>query len=107
MVTIVTEVQVKAGSASQWDELMRERMSTARKHAGWVGGQLLQPESDPQRRVIVGTWKTRDDWKEWHNDPQFQETRSELDQLVSGPEACMWHDVVLEIRHEAGRNGTT
>ena len=55
---------------------------------GWLGGQLLQPESDPHRRVIVGTWKTRDDWKEWHTDPRFQETRAELNQLVRGPEEC-------------------
>ena len=54
MVTIMTEIQVKPGSEPQWDELMRERMSTARKHSGWVGGQLLQPEGDPHRRVIVG-----------------------------------------------------
>ena len=107
MVTIVTELQVKPGSAPQWDELMRERMSTARKHSGWVSGQLLQPEGDPHRRVIVGTWKTRDDWKDWHNDSQFQDTRAELDQLVAGPEACVWHDVVLEGSHEAGRDRAT
>jgi heme-degrading monooxygenase HmoA len=82
---------------------MRERMAAARKHSGWVGGQLLQPENEPQRRVIVGTWKTRDDWKEWHTDPRFHETRAELDQLVRGVEECSWHDVVLEIRREAGR----
>ena len=44
MVTIVTEVEVKQGSEPQWDDLMRERMAAARKHSGWVGGQLLQPE---------------------------------------------------------------
>ncbi len=100
MVTIVTEIRVKNGSEPQWDELMRERMATARKHSGWVGGQLLRPEGDPHKRVIVGTWKTRDDWKEWHTDPRFQETRAELDQLVGEPEECSWHDVVLEIRSE-------
>src|SRR5262245_10764354 len=44
MVTIVTEIRVKKGSEPQWDELMRERMATARKHSGWIGGQLLRPE---------------------------------------------------------------
>jgi hypothetical protein len=54
--------------------------------------------------VIIGTWKTRDDWKEWHTDPRFQESRGEFDQLVRGPEECSWRDVVLEIRREAGHD---
>jgi heme-degrading monooxygenase HmoA len=103
MVTIVTEVQLKEGSATPWDQIMRERMSAATKHSGWIGGQLLQPDNDPQRRVIVGTWNSRDDWKEWHTDPRFQKTRSRLDQLVRGPEECAWHDVLLEVRKQTGR----
>ena len=97
MVTIVTEVQLKAGAESEWDQIMRERMSAARKAPGCIGGQLLRPEDDPLRRVIVGTWRNRDDWKEWHTDPHFQGTRSKLDRLVQGPEDHAWHDVVLEI----------
>ena len=103
MVTIVTEIQVKEGSEPKWDEIMRQRMAAARKHAGWIGGQLLQPADDPLRRVIVGTWKSRDDWKRWHTDPGFQQARSELDQLVRDTEQCSWHDVVLEVRKETGR----
>ena len=54
MVTIVTEVQVKEGFEPKWDEIMRQRMAAAKKHSGWVGGQLLQPADDPQCRVIIG-----------------------------------------------------
>jgi heme-degrading monooxygenase HmoA len=98
MVTIVTDIHLKDGAAGDWDELMRERMAAARRQPGWVGGQLLQPTGDPQRRLIVGTWQTRDDWQAWHHDPSFEETRQELDELVSGPEQHMWHEVVLEVR---------
>jgi len=105
MVTIVTEVELKQGSEVRWDQLMRERMATVKARAGWIGGQLLQPDDDPRRRVIVGTWQTRDDWKEWHADPTFKKTRAELDQLVNGPEHHSWHDVVLEMRPGTGHAG--
>jgi heme-degrading monooxygenase HmoA len=105
MVTVVTEIQLKQGSESQWDRIMRERMAAATKHSGWVSGQLLQPDDDPRRRVIVGTWQSRDDWKQWHTDPRFQTTRAQLDQLVSGPEDCSWHDVVLDLRDDTGHDG--
>ena len=68
---------------------------------GWVGGQLLKPDGDPGRRIIVGTWRSRDDWRAWHTAPDFQATRAKLDTLVRGPEAHAWHDVVVEIEASA------
>jgi heme-degrading monooxygenase HmoA len=72
---------------------MRTRLSAARKASGWVGGQLLRPADKPDRRVIVGTWKTRANWEAWHHDPQFRQTRQRLDGLGSAPAEHWWHDV--------------
>jgi heme-degrading monooxygenase HmoA len=102
MVTIVTEIKLKDGAEPKWDEVMRERMVKATEQPGWIGGQLLQPEDDPHRRVIVGTWRSRDDWEQWHADPKFRETRAQLDDLVRGAEQHSWHDVVVEIRGGGG-----
>jgi heme-degrading monooxygenase HmoA len=98
MVTIVTDVELKEGAERKWDAVMRERMTEARKHGGWVGGQLLRSEEDPNKRVIVGTWKARSDWEQWHKDPRFADTRRQLDDLVSRPAEHWWHDVVLDVR---------
>ena len=101
MVTIVTEVGLRQGAERKWDEIMRERMSAAKDQPGWVGGQLLRPAGDPGRRVIVGTWRSRDDWHAWHSAPRFQATRAELDELVRGPEEHTWHEVVIDMDGEA------
>jgi heme-degrading monooxygenase HmoA len=69
MTTIVTEVELKDGAEREWDAIMAARMKEAKKRSGWVGGQLLASEEDPKKRVIVGTWKSRADWEEWHQDP--------------------------------------
>ncbi len=98
MVTIVTDVELKEGAERKWDAVMRERMTEARKHRGWVGGQLLRSEEDPNKRVIVGTWKARADWETWHKDPRFADTRRQLDDLVNRPAEHWWHDVVLDVR---------
>jgi heme-degrading monooxygenase HmoA len=74
MMTIVTHVHLKEGVARDWDAVMRTRLSAAKKRPGWVGGQLLRPADRQDRRVIVGTWKSRADWEAWHHDPQFTET---------------------------------
>src|SRR2546425_12374190 len=98
MMTIVTHVHLREGAGRDWDAAMRTRLSAARKASGWVGGQLLRPADKPDRRVIVGTWRTRANWEAWHHDPQFTETRQRLDGLESAPAEHWWHDVVLDVR---------
>ena len=101
MMTIVTHVHLKEGAARDWEAAMRTRLSAAKKRPGWVGGQLLRLADKPDRRVIVGTWRTRADWEAWHHDPKFTETRQRLDALESGPAEHWWHDVVLDVRQGA------
>jgi heme-degrading monooxygenase HmoA len=101
MRTIVTHVHLKEGAGRDWDAAMRTRLLAAKKRPGWVGGQLLVPADKRDRRVIVGTWRTRADWEAWHDNPQFTETRQRLDGLERAPAEHWWHDVVLDVRKTA------
>jgi heme-degrading monooxygenase HmoA len=101
MMTIVTHVHLKEDAGREWDGAMRARLSAAKKRPGWVGGQLLRPSDKPDRRVIVGTWKTRADLEAWHHDRQFAATRGRLDGLESGPAEHWWHEVVVDVRTSA------
>jgi heme-degrading monooxygenase HmoA len=98
MMTIVTHVHLREEAGPDWDAAMRARLSAARKASGWIGGQLLRPADKPDRRVIVGAWRSRADWEAWHHDPQFTETRQRLDGLERVPSEHWWHDVVLDVR---------
>jgi heme-degrading monooxygenase HmoA len=98
MMTIVTHVHLKEGAGPEWDAAMRARLSAAKKRPGWVGGQLLRQSDKPDRRVIVGTWKTCAEWEAWHHDRQFAATRGRLDGLESGPAEHWWHEVVVDVR---------
>ena len=98
MMTIVTHVTLKQGSEPEWDAAMRERLEAARNQPGWIGGQLLRPADEPDARVIVGTWESRDHWAAWHDAPAFQETRERLEGLQTGPAQMTWHEAVLDRR---------
>jgi heme-degrading monooxygenase HmoA len=101
MMTIVTHVTLKEGTEPEWDAAIRERLSAAKKRAGWVGGQLLIPLDGLNTRVIVGTWETRADWEAWHKDEAFAETRKRLEGLEAKPSEHWWHEVVLDVRPAA------
>jgi heme-degrading monooxygenase HmoA len=98
MKTIVTHVHLKPGAGRDWDAVMRKRLSAARMRPGWIGGQLLRPADNEDKRVIVGTWRTRADWDKWHHDPTFAETRQRLEGHENAPAEHWWHDVVLDVR---------
>jgi heme-degrading monooxygenase HmoA len=101
MMTIVTHIHLKEGAGREWDTAMGTRLSAAKKRPGWVGGQLLRPTDKPDRRVILGTWRTRADWEAWHQDRLFAETRRRLEGLESRPAEHWWHEVVLDVRKAA------
>lgn len=60
------------------------------------------PEDSPDTRVIVGTWRGRQDWESWHEDPEFLDTRTRLDELQAEPhQTVLGFDVIQDARAEA------
>jgi heme-degrading monooxygenase HmoA len=96
MMTVITTVTLKDEARNQWDRAMHERVRAASDMDGWVAVQLLREVEDPQRRVIIGTWRSREDWARWHDDESFKTTRAELAGLEDGPSKTIWYDVVQE-----------
>ena len=94
MMTIVTQVTLQEHGAEQWDNAMQTRVDAAKDRPGWVAVQLLKPVDDARRRVIVGTWESREHWAAWHDDETFVETRAQLDGLQDGPAETVWYDVL-------------
>ncbi len=94
MMTVVTTSKLRPGAEQDWDEAVRQRFESAHGQPGWVSGQLLTPEGEEHIRVIVGTWRTREDWEAWHQDPAFLEQRSRLEQLEAEPSTSQWYRVV-------------
>ena len=98
MMTVVTTTRLRPGGADEWDTAMRERFDSARGRAGWISGQLLTPEQDGDTRTIVGTWRSREDWQAWHDDPAFLEQRTVLERLEAEPSTSQWYVVVADAR---------
>ena len=96
MVTVVTRVRVKDGREDEWDDVFAKRAHAAREQDGFEFVQLCRPDDAPGERVIVGTWQTHDDWRTWHEDPAFLETRNELEEIDQESGQSQWYEVVVE-----------
>ncbi|HZU16647.1 MAG TPA: antibiotic biosynthesis monooxygenase family protein [Candidatus Dormibacteraeota bacterium] len=91
----MSQVRLRDGTGTTWDQVMAERLEAVRRLPGWVAGQVMKPMDDTSTRVIVGTWRSRSDWQEWHQSPTFLATRERLDRLEAGPRRQWWHEVTV------------
>src|SRR3954451_11492109 len=98
MMTVVTTTRLRPGGEEEWDKAMRERFDSARGRAGWISGQLLTPEDERGTRTIVGTWRSREDWKDWHDDPASRGQRTVLERLEAEPNRRQWFEVIADAR---------
>jgi heme-degrading monooxygenase HmoA len=98
MMTVVTTTRLRPGGEQDWDTAVRERFESAHGRPGWVSGQLLTPEGEDSTRVIVGTWRSREDWAAWHEDPAFLDQRNRLTELEAEPSTTQWYGVVADAR---------
>jgi heme-degrading monooxygenase HmoA len=94
MEAVITRVVVNHGAESEWEGVMRDRMTAAESSPGWIGGAILTPQDEASARVIVGLWETRDAWKRWHEDPAFHDTGERLKGLESDAGTPVWHAAV-------------
>ena len=94
MMTVITETTLEPGQEEAWDQAFQERLAAARQQPGWVGVQLLIPLDAPNRRVVVGTWESREAWEAWHGTDTFQRTRQRMNEAGQADGQERWFQVV-------------
>jgi heme-degrading monooxygenase HmoA len=94
MESVITRVVLNDGAGREWEAAMRDRMTAAESSPGWIAGSILTPEDDPDARVILGLWESRDAWQHWHQDPEFHDVAQQLERLQREHGEPRWHQVV-------------
>ena len=97
MMTVITNVTLSEGTEPEWDRVMAERLANAADCDGWIRGEILMPLDGMNKRLIVGTWRSRADWEAWHQDPAFTATSARLDALQAATSGPQWHEVVADV----------
>lgn len=96
MKTVITRVRVQSGREAAWDAAFRERVQAAKEQAGFVGVHVCAPGQAPQERLVIGTWQSEDDWRQWHEHEEFVETRRRLEQADEESGMPAWHEVIID-----------
>ena len=93
-VKIIIQRKFKKGKKREIIALLRELRSGALQQPGYVSGETLTSEEDPQTLVVISSWQNMENWISWRENntrktlekmlETYQETSSEYQELTLG-----------------------
>ena len=84
-VRIIIDRKVKKGKESEFSELLKQLRSKAVSSKGYISGETLRALSDRHSYIVVSTWQSADDWKNWEKDPEKKKIQARIEKIMVRP----------------------
>jgi heme oxygenase (mycobilin-producing) len=81
-VKTIIKRKVRKGKEGQLLPLLLELRSRAITQPGYISGETLRNVENPEDYVVVGTWRSLEDWQTWKADKGRAEIQSKIDALL-------------------------
>jgi len=74
---VVTEDNIKYLTA-----LLKQLRTLANNQPGYISGETLRNFENPNENLVISTWQSIDDWKNWENSKERSEIQEKVDLLL-------------------------
>ena len=64
--------------------LFRQMRASATAQPGYISGETLRNLEKPDEFMVISTWQSSEDWKEWLQSKERNEVQSKIDELLGG-----------------------
>jgi len=85
VVRVLIDRKIRERGEADFLSCLRQLRSKAIGAKGYVSGETLRLVDDPQNYVVVSTWQSMEDWKEWEKNPDRKKINDEIERLVVRP----------------------
>jgi len=82
---IIIDRKVKKRKFPDFLKLLEELRRKAIEAKGYISGETLQASDDPCNLIVVSTWYSVEDWKNWEKNPEREEIQAKIAKLVVRP----------------------
>jgi len=82
---IIIDREVKKGKVPDFLKLLEELRRKAIGAKGYISGETLQASDDPHNLIVLSTWYSAEDWKNWEKNPEREEIEAKIAKLVVRP----------------------
>jgi heme-degrading monooxygenase HmoA len=83
-VKILIRRHVPEDKAREIIPLVRQMRSLATNHEGHISGETLRNLENPEEFMVISTWQSSQDWKEWLKSEDKKEIQAKIDFLLGG-----------------------
>lgn len=84
-VRIIIDRKVKKGKEEEFAKLLRELRTKAVPSKGYISGETLRSIDDHQNYIVITTWQSIDDWKNWEKNPERKKIQAKIEKLMARP----------------------
>ena len=75
---------VPRNQAKDMIPLFRQMRSLAINQKGYISGETLRNLDDPNEYLVISTWNSADEWKNWLGNNERKEIQEKMDLLLGG-----------------------
>ena len=83
-VKIFIKRQVPEEKAREIIPLVRQMRSLATNHEGYISGETLRNLERPEEFMVISTWQSSQDWREWIKSEGRKGIQDKIDSLLGG-----------------------
>jgi heme-degrading monooxygenase HmoA len=82
---IIIDRKVKKGKVPVFLKLLEELRRKAISARGYISGETLQASGDHYNLIVVSTWHSVNEWKNWEKNPEREEIQAEIEKVMVRP----------------------
>jgi heme-degrading monooxygenase HmoA len=83
-VKILIKRKVPADKARDMIPLFRQMRSMATNQPGYISGETLKRLDEPDEFMVISTWHSSEDWKNWLASEERRNIQEKIDALLGG-----------------------
>ncbi|HKN18551.1 MAG TPA: antibiotic biosynthesis monooxygenase [Dissulfurispiraceae bacterium] len=81
-VKILIKRKVRDNNVVELTPLLKKMRALALSQPGYLSGETLNRIDKTDECMVIGTWRSLEDWNSWVNNPQRIEVQAEIDRLL-------------------------
>ncbi len=84
-VKILIKRTVTDSKIAELTVLLKRLRSVTLMQPGYISGQTLKRVDKPGECLVIGTWRSVEDWQEWRGNSKRVAIQNEIDDLLDTP----------------------
>ena len=84
-VKVLIKRKVAEKNIPELDALLRKMRALTLSRKGYISGESFNSVDEAGVSMVISTWQTLDDWREWTLSKERMELQEQIDKLLGAP----------------------